>query len=97
MNKKRNNKLYFILTIISVTTQIRMAHTDIKVPDFSEYRRDSTKRATSRVETAEERKAFTYLLVGGKTKANTIKELILMLIMNVLINFRNCCCCCLFS
>lgn len=43
-----------------------MAHTDIKVPDFSDYRRDSTKRSTSRVETAEERKAFTYLLVGGK-------------------------------
>lgn len=50
-----------------------MAHTDIKVPDFSDYRRDSTKRSTARVETAEERKAFTYLLVGGKIKLNTIK------------------------
>ncbi|CAO1301972.1 unnamed protein product [Diamesa serratosioi] len=54
---------------VAVTTQIRMAHTDIKVPDFSDYRRDSTKRSTSRVETAEERKAFTYLLVGGTAVA----------------------------
>lgn len=48
---------------------MRYAHTDIKVPDFSEYRRDSTKRAQSRSESAEERKAFTYLLVGGELSA----------------------------
>lgn len=45
---------------------MRFAHTDIKVPDFSDYRKDSTKRATARAQSAEERKAFTYLIVGGE-------------------------------
>lgn len=55
-----------VVVYILATTQVRFAHTDIQVPDFSDYRRDSTKRAASRAQTAEERKAFTYLLVGGE-------------------------------
>jgi len=55
---------------VATTTQIRFAHTDIKVPDFSFYRRDSTKRPGSKSETAEERKAFTYLLVGAAAIAS---------------------------
>lgn len=54
------------------TTQVRFAHTDIRTPDFSAYRRDSTKRSASRAESAEERKAFTYLIVGGKLMIHTI-------------------------
>lgn len=54
------------MTFVLATTQVRFAHTDIQVPDFSDYRRDSTKRAASKAQTAEERKAFTYLLVGGE-------------------------------
>lgn len=55
---------------VATTTQVRFAHTDIRTPDFSDYRRDSTKRPTSKSETAEERKAFTYLLVGGAAVAS---------------------------
>lgn len=55
---------------VATTTQVRFAHTDIQVPDFSDYRRDSTKRAATRAQTAEERKAFTYLLVGGAAVAS---------------------------
>lgn len=51
--------------LILVTTQVRLAHTDIKVPDFSDYRRDSTKRAGTKSKTADDRRSFTYLLVGG--------------------------------
>ncbi|CRL00677.1 CLUMA_CG013937, isoform A [Clunio marinus] len=55
---------------VPVTTQVRFAHTDIKVPDFSYYRRDSTKRPASKTQTAEERKAFTYMLVGSAAVAS---------------------------
>lgn len=56
--------------VVVASTQVRFAHTDIRTPDFSDYRRDSTKRATSRTtESMEERKSFTYLLVGGEFEA----------------------------
>jgi len=59
-----------VKTGLSTATQVRFAHTDIKTPDFSDYRRDSTKRAASRAESAEERKAFSYLIVGGAAVAS---------------------------
>ncbi|EDW63887.1 cytochrome b-c1 complex subunit Rieske, mitochondrial [Drosophila novamexicana] len=43
----------------------RQAHTDLRVPDFSAYRRDSVKDERRRNESAEERKAFSYMLVGA--------------------------------
>lgn len=59
----------FILSYFFVaSTQVRFAHTDIQVPDFSDYRRDSTKRPGSKAQSAEERKAFSYALVGGTVK-----------------------------
>ena len=45
---------------------MRLYHTDLKVPDYSAYRRDSVKDANRKNETAESRKAFTYLLAGSK-------------------------------
>lgn len=55
-----------LFVVVVATTQVRFAHTDIRTPDFSDYRRDSTKRTGNKAQTAEERKAFTYLLVGGE-------------------------------
>ncbi|XP_054282442.1 cytochrome b-c1 complex subunit Rieske, mitochondrial [Macrosteles quadrilineatus] len=50
----------------TVTTQVRFAHTDIQVPDFTFYRRSATKDPKSkRLENDDSRKAFTYLIVGG--------------------------------
>lgn len=48
-------------------SQVRFAHTDIQVPDFSAYRRESVKDSKkSNKNSDESRKAFTYLLsVGG--------------------------------
>lgn len=46
-------------------SQIRLAHTDIQTPDFSDYRRDQVKRANAKNSSADERAAFTYLMVGG--------------------------------
>ncbi|EDW03772.1 cytochrome b-c1 complex subunit Rieske, mitochondrial [Drosophila grimshawi] len=43
----------------------REAHSDLQVPDFSPYRRDSVKDVRRRNESAEERKAFSYMLVGA--------------------------------
>nr|AEF97527.1 VisGreen-RFeSP [synthetic construct] len=43
----------------------RQAHTDLQVPDFSAYRRESVKDSRRRNDTAEERKAFSYLMVGA--------------------------------
>ncbi|CAG2054334.1 unnamed protein product [Timema podura] len=51
---------------IGVSTHVRLAHTDIQIPDFSEYRRKSVKDPTSRNrESADSRKAFSYLMAGG--------------------------------
>lgn len=48
--------------------QVRFAHTDIQVPDFSAYRRDGTKdNHASSASSASSRRAFTYLFVGGGT------------------------------
>lgn len=49
----------------AVTFQVRWAHTDISVPDFSPYRRDSTKSPTAKSsDTEDSRKSFTYLISG---------------------------------
>ncbi|XP_063700732.1 cytochrome b-c1 complex subunit Rieske, mitochondrial [Culicoides brevitarsis] len=50
---------------VPVTTQVRLAHTDVAVPDFSEYRRKGTERATAKNDSDEQRKTFTYLMVGA--------------------------------
>lgn len=62
------NHLICVFVVVA-TIQVRFAHTDITQPDFSDYRRDSTKRAAARAQSAEERKSFTYLLVGGKSQS----------------------------
>lgn len=64
--KVNKNPLINPFVVVVDTTQVRFAHTDIQTPDFSAYRRDSTKRPSSKAESAEERKAFTYLVVGGE-------------------------------
>ncbi|XP_054748326.2 cytochrome b-c1 complex subunit Rieske, mitochondrial-like [Lytechinus pictus] len=46
--------------------QVRFAHTDIQVPDFSEYRRDQTRDPQKPASTSSaDRQMFSYLLVGG--------------------------------
>jgi ubiquinol-cytochrome c reductase iron-sulfur subunit len=54
------------ICFISVTTQVRFAHTDIQVPDFSAYRRKDVQNNTAISRRSEDaRKSFTYLVVGG--------------------------------
>ncbi|KAK9719554.1 Ubiquinol-cytochrome c reductase 8 kDa, N-terminal [Popillia japonica] len=49
-------------------TQVRFAHTDITVPDFSEYRKDEVQKPNVRTsESVDSRKNFTYLMVGAST------------------------------
>ena len=49
-----------------MTTQVRLYHTDIQVPDFSAYRRKDVKDSTAvSKESEDSRKSFTYLIVGG--------------------------------
>lgn len=58
--------LHNILLVISVPTQVRFAHSDISVPDFSAYRRKETQDPTSRAaENADGRQSFSYLVAGG--------------------------------
>lgn len=42
-----------------------MAHTDLQAPDFSAYRRESVQTSSRKNTTSEERKAFSYMLVGA--------------------------------
>lgn len=51
---------------VTTATQVRYAHTDINVPDWSEYRRDAVKSPESKSsKTESSRKNFTYLLAGA--------------------------------
>jgi ubiquinol-cytochrome c reductase iron-sulfur subunit len=54
-------------TSILTTVPVRYAHTDLRVPDFSDYRRKSTTDYKSQNrETAASRNVFSYLIVGGE-------------------------------
>ncbi|CAG5115595.1 unnamed protein product [Candidula unifasciata] len=47
-------------------TQVRFAHTDLKVPDFSDYRREQVKSPNvSAAASDSQRKLTSYLIVGG--------------------------------
>ncbi|PNF36297.1 Cytochrome b-c1 complex subunit Rieske, mitochondrial [Cryptotermes secundus] len=55
-----------VLSGPGVTTQVRFAHTDIQIPDFSAYRRKDVQDGTAVSRRSEDsRKSFTYLVVGG--------------------------------
>ncbi|XP_071512422.1 cytochrome b-c1 complex subunit Rieske, mitochondrial [Panulirus ornatus] len=55
---------------IAVSSQVRYAHSDIQVPDFSAYRREDVLDSRSKsAESASSRRSFTYMLVGGGTVA----------------------------
>lgn len=52
------------LTAVTAT-QVRLVHTDFKVPDYTDYRRDSVKNPNvSNRDTYENRNAFTYMVLG---------------------------------
>lgn len=64
-------------------TQLRSAHTDARVPDFDDYRREATKDSTEANEDSIiSRRAFTYLMVGGLgvTAAHSGKNLVTKLV-----------------
>jgi len=55
---------------LSTGSQVRLAHTDVQVPDFSDYRRDAVKDASTNAQTSgATRKGFTYLMVAGGSMA----------------------------
>lgn len=50
------------------SASVRYAHTDIRVPDFSDYRRNDLQDSTARnKDSVAARNSFTYLIVGGGT------------------------------
>lgn len=53
------------VTTLQNVQQVRLAHNDMQVPDFSPYRRDSVQATSRKNTTSEERKAFSYMLVGA--------------------------------
>lgn len=49
-------------------TQVRFAHTDISVPDFTEYRRDDVQRPDVKSsDSIDARRNFTYMVIGAST------------------------------
>jgi len=55
-----------VTTGLRSSTFVRYAHTDIRVPDFSDYRRNNVKDPTTRSrDSADSRKSFTYLITGS--------------------------------
>jgi len=78
-----------VLTTSAVrsTASVRCAHTDVRVPDFSDYRRNATKEPTSRnKESLPARQSFTYLISGaaaGLTGAYCAKTIVTDLVMSM--------------
>lgn len=57
---------YISFNLISVGHQYRLAHTDLRIPDFSDYRRSSNKDLTKpNKDTIDERRAYVYLCTAG--------------------------------
>ena len=71
------SKLYFSDTYTTASISPRYNHTDITVPDFSEYRRESTKDSSG-YSSDIGRKAFTYLLMatGGVATIHAGKNVV---------------------
>lgn len=66
-----------VTTGLRSTTFVRYAHTDIRVPDFSDYRRNNVKDPTTRSrDSADSRKSFTYLITGSELKSFNSKRYI---------------------
>lgn len=59
------NRAIRVVSGIGVNTQVRFAHTDLQVPDFSPYRRDAVKDPNRKNTSEEDRKAFSYMLAGA--------------------------------
>jgi ubiquinol-cytochrome c reductase iron-sulfur subunit len=59
-------KLVAVSGAVGTSNQIRWSHTDIKIPDFSAYRRKTNRDPTKpSSESGDERRAFTYLITGS--------------------------------
>jgi ubiquinol-cytochrome c reductase iron-sulfur subunit len=55
-----------VTTSLAGTTQVRFAHTDLKVPDFTDYRRDQVKDPNVKSSDSDsQRKLTSYLVVGA--------------------------------
>ena len=51
----------------AVSSQVRCAHTDLQVPDFSDYRRSATSDPRGRADdTRASRQTFSYIMAGGQ-------------------------------
>jgi len=72
---------------INTTSTVRCAHTDVRIPDFTDYRRNSTKDPTSRNrDSAAGRQSFSYLITGvatGITGAYCAKTIVTDLVMSM--------------
>uniref|UniRef100_A0A3B3CSV9 Cytochrome b-c1 complex subunit Rieske, mitochondrial n=1 Tax=Oryzias melastigma TaxID=30732 RepID=A0A3B3CSV9_ORYME len=61
-------RLSFVTCLSPAPAATRLAHTDIKIPDFSDYRRPEVLDPNkSSQESSEARRAFSYLLTGATT------------------------------
>jgi len=66
LSKLQPSNGFAVVSGPAVTTQVRLAHTDIQVPDFTAYRRTEVTSPTARnMETEDSRKNITYLIAGA--------------------------------
>ncbi|KAL8559660.1 hypothetical protein ACOMHN_008371 [Nucella lapillus] len=71
MTNSEDRELLSLSKTLCSLSQTRSAHSDIKVPDFSAYRRAGTKDShASSQPSASSRKVFTYLIAAGGTVAS---------------------------
>lgn len=57
----------------TANTQVRFVHSDVKVPDFSHYRRAESADPNKKNDSYESRNGFSYMIAGGKRYFNMKK------------------------
>lgn len=82
-------KISFYFPVNTTVKFARFAHSDLAVPDFSAYRRDSTKNLKRKNTNTADRNSFTYLIVGGLFCIDEIE--IEILHFAFMLNRYNCC------
>jgi len=86
LNAPRTGNVLATTGVMS-SAAVRYAHSDIRVPDFSDYRRDAVKDPTANNrESAPARLSFTYLISGGAlgvTSAYCAKTIVTDLVMSM--------------
>lgn len=65
-------KTPMLSAVANIDTQVKSAHTDLQTPDFTNYRKDSTKNPNRKTTPLEQRTNYHYLMIGTGFSAGVL-------------------------